>query len=232
MQRPIPQRYTTWRDAKIPGLGVVAILVAIGLAVGCQTVHDEERPLITRLKGAVRYSKDDGNTWRPLKKNNVLLPGVVLQTETNSHVALSLGVKAGPRQRGVVSFHGTRELALRLEQSSILRIDKLAMRQASRSTESVVETRLELRMGSLLCAVPNTTEDSIFKINFTNGIARVRRGLFKIDASGSTRVLEGSVNILMSNTNLVREITNGLQFDASTGRTTNIPNYFYFRMSH
>src|SRR5690242_9476629 len=71
-------------------LFVVAWATEISAAPGKQG-SGQGSAIVSGVKGATRYSTDNGRTWHPIKVGLVLKAPALIQTAANSHVDLVLG---------------------------------------------------------------------------------------------------------------------------------------------
>jgi len=92
---------TTWLRAVGCGFNVVVSTGAVlFLCTACETTTPSQKPLavkVIRLKGAARYSCDDGNTWKPIQLGSELEAGCLIQTGGDgSKVVVGFGYRYRP----------------------------------------------------------------------------------------------------------------------------------------
>lgn len=206
-------------------LAVAAIILtpfAFARPVCAETVPQVVQVL--RVKGHARFSTDN-KTWNPLKKGQVLPPGVLIQTGERATVDLQPGDE-GAAPTSIDSANGgvrpTAELTadtIRLYENSVLDITKL---MADRTDAGrVSETQLDLRSGRLMGAVRKSSAASRYEIKFSSGVAGVRDGTYILNASGALDVLYGTTIIAMEAAD-AKIVTANHQFDPATGLVSEI----------
>ena len=160
---------------------------------------------ILRVKGSARYSVD-GRTWQPLRKGDVLNPGVVLQTAEGSTIDLQLSDRdAAPASIGNVSLAGTSSSAAGLYQSegeltanivhifpsTELSVDKIMLDRTG--MDEVSETQLDLRAGQIMGNVKKLSAASKYEVKIPNGVAGIRGTIYWLSSTSKAAVLTGSV---------------------------------------
>lgn len=184
--------------------------------------------IVVRVTGHAETS-NDCTEWRALKQGELLLPGSVIKTTTNSLVDLWLGGKPEPlrypkstsRRRFYVPE--TRYL-LRILENSVVGIDRVAGEQMSGRTNRLQEIQLDLRAGSVAGSFPKGAGETQGLIRFTNGLSRVEYGLFTLSASGGIEVWRGKAVISVAGRNSSREVTGPHRFDPLADIVTELPD--------
>lgn len=186
---------------------------------------------VSGVKGATRYSTDNGRTWHPVKVGLILKAPALIQTAANSHVDLVLGEREvtghEPTIGNLVFTPGTGEDAnvLRITPDSILSIDKLMVEETG--ADVVSDTQLDLRAGRIMGNVKKLSAASRYEVKFPTGVAGIRGTIYTIDKNGLTRVLTGSVVVSYLKDGVVQTqvVMAGYQFDPATGLVTPIPEF-------
>jgi hypothetical protein len=212
-----------------PSIGqlVIAAIILMPFAVTPSLCAETVPQVIQvlRVKGHARFSTDN-KTWQPLKKGEVLPPGVLIQTGERATVDLQPGDE-GAAPTSIDSANGgvrpTGELTadtIRLYENSVLEITKL---MADRTDAGrISETQLDLRNGRLLGAVRKSSAASRYEIKFSRGVAGVRDGTYILNASGALDVLYGTTFVAMEAADGVKIVTANHQFDPATGLVSDI----------
>jgi hypothetical protein len=210
---------------------ISAIAVAFVLAASTSVLNAAESTAqVARIRGAARYSTGN-NVWQTLHEGDVLKPGTVIQTASESSVDLVLGSGEAEYSspQPVVrrfSYNGTQEAqqnVVRLRPNTVLGIDKLFVEQTG--ADAVSDTQLDLRAGRIFCNVKKLSAASKYEIKLPNGVAGIRGTLTDIGVD-SIRVYLGSVVGSIYNAAgelITKPIMGGQSFDCGDGSIHNIP---------
>ncbi len=155
---------------------LACVAVAVGLCVSAQA--DEGKAVVRAVRGAAQYKSAAAGTWAPLKVGNTLRSGAIIQTAAGSQVDLFLGAN-GP--------------VVRVTESTEMALDKLAFQKTGDDT--VIETQLDLKAGTLLGNVKKLAAASRYDIKTPNGVAGIRGTQYKVSANGVITCIEGTVHI-------------------------------------
>lgn len=163
---------------------VAAAAVALGLfaqetAAANAGAAKAVKATVLEIQGNANYST--GGAAQPLKVGTELPAGSVVNTGADSTVILDLG------DSGRVS----------VKPESTLSIDKLNVQKVGGDT--VVETELEVRKGSILGNVKKLSADSKYNVNTAKGVAGIRGTLYHIFAVGIFRCGDGQLRIVIRN---------------------------------
>jgi hypothetical protein len=108
----------------------------------------------------------------------------------------------------------TEQDAVRIFENTVLGIDKLTVDQTGADT--VTETQLDLKAGSIFGAVKKLSAASKYEIKIPTGVAGIRGTIYFISADGVLRVLTGSVVLAYVSADgsvVTQVIAAGQQFD-------------------
>jgi len=204
-------------------------VIALFFGVPCQA-KAEGVPQVVRVlqvKGHARCSTDN-KTWQPLKKDDVLPPGVMIQTAPKSAVDLQLGDEnAAPTSidspnGGIATPEELKANTIRVYENSVLTVGALASVRAGETSE----TQLDLRTGRIMGAVRKTATASRYEIKFSKGVAGIRNGVYLLNSSGLLDVLYGTALVALESADgsPVKMVTANQQFDPGTGAVQEIRN--------
>lgn len=135
---------------------VTAFAMASLLADAQAQTMQEGSAQVRSIRGSAKYSLGDG-VWVPLSKNKVLKQGAVIQTAPESIVDLNLGVN-GP--------------VVRVTPNTTVALEKLA--NGGTGMDSVIETRLNVKNGTIIGNVKKLAKASKYEIKTPNGVAGIR----------------------------------------------------------
>jgi hypothetical protein len=188
------------------------------LAVGAagQTLAQQETLLpstVVRLNGPARCSTDGGKTWRMVKVGDTLDSGAMIQTSKKFDLDLALGGRAENQPDHQVT----------MAEDTLLKIDKVARKRVAGSPETLDEISLDLRTGAIAGNVRNLVGASRYEIAFTNGVAGMREGSYRLRANGELAVLKGKAFIALTDGRPAKEIGAGQQFNPATGIVAALP---------
>ena len=201
------------------------VAVTVGLAVQCSAQSETLLPsTVVRMKGHARLSTDNAKTWRMVKLGDSLDSGSLIQTAFKSELDVALGEQARPSADGAVYDRETQPANLiSLSEDTLLQIDKIARRRAAGAQESVEETSLNLRKGTITGSVRKLNGGSRYEIAFANGVAGTREGAYRLRANGEMSVLKGRAYIALTDGKPAKEIAEGQQFNPATGMIAALP---------
>jgi len=209
-------------------------LVACGVALAmvstlaAQTA-DQSAAKVVRLKGDARYSTGNNN-WQPLKVGDVIKPGMVIQTASNSRLDLALGDGSAPvaqaASSSTLAYRPSAEQNLvRIWENTLLGVDKLT--ETHTGADVVTETQLDLKAGRITGTVKKMSAASKYEVKIPNGVAGIRGTVYDITADGVIKILSGSAVMAYpgpDGTPVTQVIMDMQQFDARTGVLSALPD--------
>ena len=154
-------------------------LVITSLMVSVQAQPKQGQAVVRAIVGSADYSAD-GKAWQKLTVNRVLKKGAVIKTAAMSHVDLFL------KQNGPV---------VRVTADTMLGLDNLVFEDTG--TDTVIETRLDLRNGRIQGNVKKLAAASKYEVKIPTGTVGIRGTLYDISASGVASCMQGSFLVLM-----------------------------------
>lgn len=189
---------------------------------------------VVRIKGDARYSTGN-KIWQPLKVGTVITSGNVVQTAPNSFVdivvneeetAAAVSVKpistaSAPSSGGA----GGGGAAATPDQDVIRVLDDTylvfdSMTATATGSDTVTETLLDLKKGSIFGSVKKQAAASRFEVKIPNGVAGIRGTIFLIKASGLIACLQGSVVAAYTSSSgdvNTQVVGGGQEFNCATG---------------
>jgi hypothetical protein len=163
---------------------------------------------VVRIKGDARYSTGN-KVWQPLKVGTVLKSGNVVQTAANSFVDVVINEEATAEAvtlkpistassassassggGGAGAIPTPDQDVVRVLDDSYLVFDSLSA--AATGADTVTETLLDLKKGSIFGSVKKQAAASRFEIKTPNGVAGIRGTIFLISVNNIS-CLTGSV---------------------------------------
>lgn len=135
---------------------------------------------VKEIRGSASYTIAGGG-GQPLQVGMELPAGSVITTGRGSTVILDLGESG----------------ALSIKEDSTLSIDKLTVQKTGADT--VVDTQLEIRKGSILGNVKKLSAASTYNVTTARGVAGIRGTIFHIFAVGIFRCHDGQLVITIQN---------------------------------
>jgi len=185
----------------------------IPLAVGMLTMMCVSAPAsevqsgelsIKSVQGMATYSTDH-STWAALKPGMVLAKGAELKTGPDATADLEF------------EYSGT---ALRLRPDSVLELAK--MDEVVAEENVIVDTRLNLKAGSLIGSQCKLARPSTFTITTPNGSATIRGTEYLVTAAGAVICFRGevAVNASRQGSPVSAEVPAGFSFNPATGQVT------------
>lgn len=162
-------------------LACVTALALLSVAADTQAQTMREGSAKVRsIRGSAKYS-NGGGVWVPLKVGTTLKQGATIQTAPESIVDLYLGDN-GP--------------VVRVTPNTTVALEKLT--HSGSGMDSVIETRLDLKNGTIIGNVKKLAKASKYEIKTPNGVAGIRGTDFVVTAKklpdGSYEVTFTSVN--------------------------------------
>jgi hypothetical protein len=158
--------------------------VAVAALLAVSAAHAAAGKAVVRsVTGTSSYSEQGGD-WKPLKNGQVLLSGSSAKSGVASRIVLFLD-KNGP--------------TVRLLEDTTLGIDRLDA--DSTGTDTVIETQLDLRQGTIQGYVNKLAAASKYEVKTPNTVAGVRESPieYQISADGVTHVRNGSMMVAYTN---------------------------------
>jgi hypothetical protein len=184
-------------------LSIAASCIAVGVSVIAQEEKREPLPsTVIRVNGPARVKEEGGDSWRPLKRGQVLLPGCILQTAKGAQVDLVIGAKLTlPRQR---DENSTPAIAVtngvRLLSDSILCLERIEGRPASNTNGVAVDiTELDLRSGGIVGLAGKKVGAAKYGVRIPNGALVISEGGFFVDGTGDCGALHTKATLTYSN---------------------------------
>lgn len=190
---------------------------------------------VVRIKGDARYSTGN-KIWQPLKVGTVITSGNVVQTAPNSFVdivvneeetAAAVSVKpistaSAPASSGGGGGGGAAATpdqdVIRVLDDTYLVFD--SMTATATGSDTVTETLLDLKKGSIFGSVKKQAAASRFEVKIPNGVAGIRGTIFLIKASGLIACLQGSVVAAYTSSSgdvNTQVVGGGQEFNCATG---------------
>ncbi len=163
---------------------------------------------IVRIKGDARYSTGN-KVWQPLKVGTVIKSGHIVQTALNSFVDIVVNEEetatpfilnpmasaSAPSPAsaggGASAVPSPDQDVIRVLDDSYLVFDSLSA--VATGADTVTETLLDLKKGSIFGSVKKQAAASRFEIKTPNGVAGIRGTIFLVSALGKVSCLTGSV---------------------------------------
>jgi hypothetical protein len=188
---------------------LVAAVLTLTLVSANAESSKQRSGKVVRIKGDARYSTGN-KIWQPLKVGTIIKSGNVVQTAPNSFVdivineeetaeavvikpistvAASASASSGGGGGGV-GYTPDHDV-VRVLDDAYLVFDSLTATE--NGTDTVTETLLDLKKGSIFGSVKKQAAASRFEVKIPNGVAGIRGTTFLISASGNIACLIGSV---------------------------------------
>ncbi|MFM2083088.1 MAG: hypothetical protein RL380_1779 [Verrucomicrobiota bacterium] len=179
---------------KLFALAAALCLVAVTASAASNSAR------VSRIQGKARYSTDNKN-FRDLTAGDILKPGTVIQTASESWVDVVLyddaqaftTVQPVVRKFNYGIGQDAQQNVIRLRENTVLALDKLF--STGTGSDSVTETQLDLRAGRVFGNVKKLSGASKYEVKLPNGVAGIRGTLFDLSANGVLTVYFGSVAI-------------------------------------
>jgi len=199
--------------------GAVAFAL-IALAARATAENIPQFVTVVKVKGEARYSMDNNKTWQKLHQGDVLQPGAVIQTAEKSTVDVVMGESQGDVYASAISSpgsaasgsgagasadNGPKSNVIRIDESSVLAIDKLTVELTG--MDEVSETQFDLRAGKITGNVKKLSAASRYEVKIPNGVAGIRGTTYIVSATGTVYVLTGQV--------IITYIANGQMYTAT-----------------
>jgi hypothetical protein len=202
----------------------VALCVAMAAAA---TAQEQGSAKVLRLTGSARYNAGD-NVWHDLKVGDIIKPGSVLQTASDSKMDLLLAGTENEAGKGTVApsllYRPDGEVTanvVRMYENTVLGLDKLTSLQTG--ADVVTDTQLDLRAGKIMGTVKKMSAASKYEVKYPNGVAGIRGTIYIIDANGVVIVLSGTVLVSWvkpDGSTGTQQVMAGYSFDPRTGQMT------------
>ncbi len=168
-------------------IGIFSKWTSCGMAVAILMVVSTAQAAtgkasVTSVRGTASYSEKGGD-WKPLKSGMSLNPGASVKTGVGSQVDLDLGANGA---------------LVRLTEDTTLGLDRLELDQTG--ADSVIETQLDLRQGTIQGIVRKLAAASKYEIKTPNTVAGVRGACeYEISADGVAHILNGAAMVAYTN---------------------------------
>ncbi|MSU61838.1 MAG: hypothetical protein EXS31_05490 [Pedosphaera sp.] len=168
-------------------IGIFSKWIGCGIAVAILTALSTAQAAtgkasVTSVRGTASYSEKGGD-WKPLKSGMSLSPGASVKTGVGSQVELDMGANGA---------------LVRLTEDTTLGLDRLELDKTG--ADSVVETQLDLRQGTIQGIVRKLAAASKYEIKTPNTVAGVRGACeYEISADGVTHILNGAAMVAYTN---------------------------------
>src|ERR1041385_9108786 len=220
----------------VRGLLVAAFTLAVATTLSAQS--QEGTIKVVSLKGKARYTTGAGMDWKDIRVGQMLKPGAIIQTASDSYVdlilnntkasqSLSSALSSDVSEVSTSSGSGGNKAkvvqdAVRVFENTVLSVDKLSITRTG--TDTVTDTQLDLKAGRIFGTVKKLSASSQYEIKIPNGVAGIRGTIYLISADGVVSVLTGEVVIsyMLNGTLVTKEVPAGYQFDPTTGQVTPI----------
>lgn len=184
---------------------LVAAVLSVTLVTNADAQSAQRTGKVVRIKGDARYSTGN-KVWQPLKVGTVLKSGNIVQTAKDSFADVVLNeedtatavvvvpistASASAASSGTSSMPSPDQDVIRILDDSYLVFDSLTA--VASGTDTVTETLLDLKKGSIFGSVKKQAAASRFEIKIPNGVAGIRGTYFLINAAGTIACFAGSV---------------------------------------
>jgi len=153
-------------------------ILASQLATNVQAQVQQGKAVVRAIQGTADYSVA-GGPWQKLNVGKVLTSGAIVKTAAGSYVDLFLGVN-GP--------------VVRVTESTELGLDTLLFEQTG--TETVIETKLDLRNGRILGNVKKLAAASKYEVKTPVSTVGIRGTEYNISADGTVHCISGEILVL------------------------------------
>lgn len=141
---------------------------------------------VAGLKGAARYTTGS-LPWQELKAGDLLEPGCIVETASESCLDLVLSAEGLPTQPKAGPT------ALRVWENSRLVIDELFRVEAG--PNAVMATQVDLQAGRISGKARGLSAASRFEVKIPNAVARIHGAVYDICAEGEVKARAGSVSL-------------------------------------
>jgi len=157
---------------------------------------------IKSVQGQVAYSTDHA-TWADLKPGMVLTQGAALKTGPDSTADLEF------------AYSGTE---LRLRPDSLLEL--VRMNEVVAEENVIVDTRLNLKSGSMIGSQHKLAKPSTFTITTPNGSATIRGTEYLVSSDGGVTCMRGEVAVNSSHQGgpVTMQVPAGFSFNPATAK--------------
>jgi len=199
-----------------PSILLAGSVAALAVGLATQTFAQSETLIsstVVRMKGHARYSTDGGKTWQMVTTGDRLVSGSMIQTAFKSDMDIVLGGNTETQIANLVS----------LSEDTLLKLEKVARKQAVGSPETAEEFSLDLRKGTIAGNVGKLSPASRYEITFVNGVAGTREGSYRLRANGELSVWQGKGFIALADGRPAKEVVAGQQFTPATGSVATLP---------
>jgi len=220
----------------IRGLLVTFFTLAIASTLSAQS--QEGTIKVVGLKGKARYTTGTGVDWKDIRMGQVLKPGTVIQTASESYVDVILNNTKASQSLSSAMSSDVSEVsnssggsggkakvtqdAIRIFENTVLSVDKLSITRTGADTVS--DTQLDLKAGRIFGTVKKLSASSQYEIKIPNGVAGIRGTIYLLSADGVLSVLTGDVvlSFMLNGTLVTKEVPAGYQFDPTSGQVSPI----------
>jgi hypothetical protein len=220
----------------VRGLLITGFTLAIATTLSAQSQDGTIK--VVGLKGKARYTTGAGMDWKDIGVGQVLKPGTIIQTASDSYVDLILNnLKASQGMSSAMSSDITEvsnsgggsgakakvtQDAIRVFENTVLSVDKLSITRTGADT--ITDTQLDLKAGRIFGTVKKLSASSQYEIKIPNGVAGIRGTIYLISADGVLSVLTGDVvvSFMVNGSLITKEVPAGYQFDPTTGQVSPI----------
>jgi hypothetical protein len=216
---------------------LVAAVLSLTLVANAEAQTSKQRTgKVVRIKGDARYSTGN-KVWQPLTVGVVLKSGNIVQTAKDSFVDVVLSEEASASAFVLRPVSATAAApaagagggappviaapdqdVIRVLDDTYLVFDSLTA--VPTGADTVTETLLDLKKGSIFGSVKKQAAASRFEIKIPNGVAGIRGTIFMISASGIVSCLTGSVIAAFTTASgdvATETVGAGRQFNTATG---------------
>lgn len=218
---------------------MMAAAMTLALVVNVNAADSKQRTgKVVRIKGDARYSTGN-KVWQPLKVGTVLKSGNIVQTAKDSFVDVVIneessapavvvrpvstvgggGASGAGGGGGSPSLPAPDQDVVRILDDSYLVFDSL--NATATSADTVTETLLDLKKGSIFGSVKKQAASSRFEVKTPTGVAGIRGTIFYITAN-KVVCLQGSVIVAYTDAQgnvLTQVVGAGQEFDVQTKST-------------
>ncbi|HSU53852.1 MAG TPA: hypothetical protein VLT36_07345 [Candidatus Dormibacteraeota bacterium] len=166
---------------------------------------------VVRVSGDARLSMDNGKSWIVIRKADMLGPRSLIETAYSSELEIEIGPRRSAQH-------------LLLCRTTKVWID-LISQQSSPAEGSLWHVNLELRTGTVMASVGDSSANSRYQVRLTNGIVTFGKGLYSVGAHGQVCVVHGKALVTLANGARTEEVLPGRAFFSDSGETVGMENY-------
>ncbi len=226
---------------------ILLLAACVLMALGSVARADSQKPAavtVVGVNGQARYSTD-GKAWHPLVVGKILRQGAIIETAAGSSADLvisgtpvtvpqnmPLGTSSAslgmPQDPNVVGFQAyapaVQQNVIHMDADSMMAVDKLTT--VDTGNDSVSDTELDLRAGSVFTNVKKMSASSQYIIKLPDGVAGIRGSAGSVNSDGTTKTLYGTIIVSFIGANgqpRVVVVHGGFSYNPKTGQVESMP---------